>query len=136
MRPRSSTGFFLSIAMRAIPAIGSQRNAESLSMTSRVRLLGEPRLRPPRRSPGLEPPPAMTDQWLFVARLATKGREVRSSALVSIGSFVERKTQPAVRSFARVMLIGISYENVARSARLRKDSLALPPVHEGLIEHG
>jgi hypothetical protein len=80
-----SRGALLSIAMRAIPAMGSQHSAVNLSMTSRVRLSRPPRWRPPRRSPGLDPPPAMRDQWLPFVTLAGKCRGVQSSALVSIG---------------------------------------------------
>jgi hypothetical protein len=38
IRARNATGFFLFIAMHAMPAIGSQRSAASLSTTSRVTL--------------------------------------------------------------------------------------------------
>jgi hypothetical protein len=61
MRARNSTGFFLFIAIRAIPVMGSQRSTANLSATSRVRLLGVPRWRPPRRSPGFDPPPAILE---------------------------------------------------------------------------
>ena len=46
MRPRSSTGFFLSIAIRAMPAIGSHLSAASRSMTWSVRLFSAPLGRP------------------------------------------------------------------------------------------
>ena len=79
IRARNSTAFFLSSAIRAMPVIGSQRSAANFSITSRVRRFGTP-WRPPRRSPGLDPPLAMTAQFLFVATLAAKYQGMRSSA--------------------------------------------------------
>jgi hypothetical protein len=44
---RRSRGFFVSIAILAIPVIGSHFSAESLSATSTVRRFGVPAFRPP-----------------------------------------------------------------------------------------